>query len=63
MLAGMEGVEPSLTEPESAVLPLDDIPVLASWLAEAAELYMVAVNALAVKCRVLVGQEGRRNGA
>ena len=28
VLAGMEGVEPSLTEPESAVLPLDDIPVL-----------------------------------
>ncbi len=27
-MAGMEGVEPSLTEPESAVLPLDDIPVL-----------------------------------
>ena len=25
-LAGMEGVEPPLTEPESAVLPLDDIP-------------------------------------
>jgi len=25
--------------------------VLASWLAKAAELYMVAVNALAVKCR------------
>ena len=27
-LAGVEGVEPSLTEPESAVLPLDDTPVL-----------------------------------
>ena len=26
-LAGVEGVEPSLTEPESAVLPLDDTPV------------------------------------
>ena len=26
-LAGMEGVEPPLTEPESAVLPLDDIPM------------------------------------
>lgn len=26
-MAGMEGVEPPLTEPESAVLPLDDIPV------------------------------------
>ena len=25
-MAGMEGVEPPLTEPESAVLPLDDIP-------------------------------------
>jgi hypothetical protein len=25
-MAGMEGVEPSHTEPESAVLPLDDIP-------------------------------------
>ena len=25
--AGMEGVEPPLTEPESAVLPLDDIPM------------------------------------
>ena len=28
--AGMEGVEPPLTEPESAVLPLDDIPITAS---------------------------------
>ncbi len=28
LLAGVEGVEPSLTEPESAVLPLDDTPVL-----------------------------------
>ena len=28
--AGMEGVEPPLTEPESAVLPLDDIPMTAS---------------------------------
>ena len=27
IMAGMEGVEPPLTEPESAVLPLDDIPV------------------------------------
>ncbi len=27
ILAGMEGVEPPLTEPESAVLPLDDTPV------------------------------------
>lgn len=27
-MAGMEGIEPSLTEPESAVLPLDDIPML-----------------------------------
>ena len=27
LLAGVEGVEPSLTEPESAVLPLDDTPV------------------------------------
>lgn len=27
-MAGMEGVEPPLTEPESAVLPLDDIPVM-----------------------------------
>ena len=57
MLAGMEGVEPSLTEPESAVLPLDDIPVLASALAEDAELYMVTVNEDTVKycfCR----QEG-----
>ena len=27
VLAGLEGVEPSLTEPESAVLPLDDSPV------------------------------------
>ena len=27
VMAGMEGVEPPLTEPESAVLPLDDIPV------------------------------------
>ena len=26
-MAGMEGVEPPLTEPESAVLPLDDIPM------------------------------------
>ena len=26
-LAGIEGVEPPLTEPESAVLPLDDIPM------------------------------------
>ena len=26
-MAGVEGVEPSLTEPESAVLPLDDTPV------------------------------------
>ncbi len=26
----MEGVEPPLTEPESAVLPLDDIPMTAS---------------------------------
>ena len=26
-MAGMEGVEPPLTEPESAVLPLDDIPI------------------------------------
>lgn len=26
IMAGMEGVEPPLTEPESAVLPLDDIP-------------------------------------
>ena len=25
-MAGMEGVEPSHTDPESAVLPLDDIP-------------------------------------
>lgn len=29
-MAGMEGVEPPLTEPESAVLPLDDIPMTAS---------------------------------
>ena len=29
-LAGIEGVEPPLTEPESAVLPLDDIPMTAS---------------------------------
>ncbi len=29
-MAGMEGVEPPLTEPESAVLPLDDIPMIAS---------------------------------
>ena len=29
IMAGMEGVEPPLTEPESAVLPLDDIPVAA----------------------------------
>lgn len=28
-MAGMEGVEPPLTEPESAVLPLDDIPMTA----------------------------------
>ena len=27
LMAGVEGVEPSLTEPESAVLPLDDTPV------------------------------------
>ena len=27
-MAGMEGVEPPLTEPESAVLPLDDIPLM-----------------------------------
>ena len=27
-MVGMEGVEPSHTEPESAVLPLDDIPTL-----------------------------------
>ena len=27
-MAGMEGVEPPLTEPESAVLPLDDIPMM-----------------------------------
>ncbi len=26
IVAGMEGVEPSHTEPETAVLPLDDIP-------------------------------------
>lgn len=26
-MAGMEGVEPSHTVPETAVLPLDDIPV------------------------------------
>lgn len=26
-MAGMEGIEPSSTEPESAVLPLDYIPV------------------------------------
>ena len=26
-MAGMEGFEPSHTEPESAVLPLDDIPI------------------------------------
>ena len=26
IMAGMEGVEPPLTEPESAVLPLDDTP-------------------------------------
>ena len=26
-MAGMEGVEPSHTDPESAVLPLDDIPM------------------------------------
>lgn len=32
-LAGMEGVEPPLTEPESAVLPLDDIPKHASLCA------------------------------
>ena len=29
-MAGMEGVEPPLTDPESAVLPLDDIPMTAS---------------------------------
>lgn len=29
-MAGVEGVEPSHTEPESAVLPLDDIPMTAS---------------------------------
>ena len=29
-MAGMEGVEPPVTEPESAVLPLDDIPMTAS---------------------------------
>ena len=34
-MAGMEGFEPPLTEPESVVLPLDDIPIgvcpVASW--------------------------------
>ena len=30
-MAGMEGVEPSHTDPESAVLPLDDIPLF-FWL-------------------------------
>ena len=28
----MEGVEPSHTDPESAVLPLDDIPFIFFWL-------------------------------
>lgn len=27
-LAGIPGLEPGLTESESAVLPLDDIPIL-----------------------------------
>ncbi len=30
-LAGMEGFEPSHTEPESAVLPLDDIPTFIAF--------------------------------
>ena len=29
-MAGVEGVEPSHTAPETAVLPLDDIPMTAS---------------------------------
>jgi hypothetical protein len=35
IMAGMEGVEPSLTEPESAVLPLDDIPMRSDRRSEA----------------------------
>ena len=35
-MAGEEGFEPSLTDPESAVLPLDDSPALRKLYHEAA---------------------------
>ena len=50
ILAGVEGVEPSLTEPESAVLPLDDTPVLKAYAScpEWAQVVMLATKALHV---------------
>ena len=46
MLAGVEGVEPSHTVPETAVLPLDDTPMCAAPQEHDAKRYIIGIGSV-----------------